>query len=161
MKKLLLLAFAVLILAACQNDDNPTVLTEIGEWKLEQLTPVRSTEVITAAELDFTETYHFRENGTFSKFSTRAEMELSGTYETVPVDPDDRFDPMLVRQLILTFDSDQYEAILDREEGSNRAYVDLYIYGVDNFEVLGLRNDNSLSNGGHRSHGDFLVYTRK
>ncbi|WP_143959338.1 hypothetical protein [Litoribacter populi] len=162
MKNLLLLAFAVLILAACQNDDNLNMpLTEIGDWKLEQVTQPGSGEVISAADLNFSQTYTFKTDGTFSKFSTETGVNLSGTYEAEDAEPDDRFEPLTVKWLTLTFDIDQYEAILVMEDSMSTTDVDKYIFGSDNMEVIALRVDHTLMNIGQRFHGKAMLYTRK
>ncbi|MBT0812114.1 hypothetical protein KIH41_12590 [Litoribacter ruber] len=162
MKKLILASLTILLLAACQNDDNPNMpLTEIGDWELEQVTLPGSGEVISATDLGFSQTYTFKTDGTFSKFSTETGVNLSGTYEAEDAEPDDRFEPLTVKWLTLTFDLDQYEAILAMEDSMSGTDVDKYIFGSDNMEVIALRVDHTLMNIGQRFHGRAMLYTRK
>jgi hypothetical protein len=166
MKKLIYFTLGVVFLTACQSDENITPETSIvGYWELVEVRSGWTGEVTPVAELPFSDSYELRADGTFAKFNTHFGKELTGTYVEEFPEQDPQSDVLKV--LILSFDQEILEDVLERDEAGNLIFWHsdpsyFIVYGQNEREVLSFRNDGSILNSGYGiADGPVNIYHRK
>lgn len=86
MKKIALVFITIGILYSCNKDDDSNSYTElIGNWKLIQMTGSIPNSETTGSDMEWQETYLFKNDGTFQKSRDRNGVitEISGTFNLI------------------------------------------------------------------------------
>jgi len=168
MRKLFLLAMAIVFLAACQSDDNTPEVGVEGKWNLVEVQGGWDSTVTPVSEdYPYSESYEFRANGTFVKFNSHLGIELTGTYEEeIYESPEGDIYPG-IKILTLTFDPEILEEILETDESGRTIYWSYdphfwIIYSAhDPIETMYLRTDGSIANHGRGWADTPVFYYRK
>ncbi len=159
---LLACLMALIFFSACQEDNSITTETSVeGQWELQGLRSNWIDDMISVDELNYSDSYTFRADGTFTKFNSVLGSELSGTFEEIT--PGTEANVNHVKQLRLTFNPDELENVLNAEDagGWNQEHQFHVFYGHNETEELTLHPDGTLSNAGFAwRDGPIYIYKR-
>lgn len=138
-------------LFSCQPDEFEDLQKNFtGQWELVEMRSDWGLEDVT--DFSYTETYEFRSDGTFVKTNSELERQLTGTFvHAVPDQGESQADFRMM--LTLTFDSDILDEVIGSSERTGTALRRenpsfWILYGCQEQEILWLRGDMSLTNGG-------------
>ncbi|MBT0812113.1 hypothetical protein KIH41_12585 [Litoribacter ruber] len=156
---------AVILFSACQEDDSITTETSVeGQWELQGFRSNWIDDMISVDEMDYSDSYTFRADGSFTKFNSVLGSELSGTFEEII--PAAEVNVNYIKRLKLSFNPEDLEEVLETDEagnlhGWNQEHQFSVFYGQSNIEELILLADGTLANAGYRiADGSIYIYKR-
>lgn len=166
MKRLIYFSLFMMILTSCNLTENPEpAISEIGIWEMTEVRSSWGFDPVSASNLEYKETYEFRNDGTFTKSNSEINQSLNGEY-TIE-EPEDVFADRVKSFLILTYNQEDLNALSEELEERNPDSTDVIPFfwivysNSQDTERLSLQHDGKLINAGYGvMDGPIFVYEK-